>query len=677
MKKLIVLLTALAMIGIANAELIVNGGFEDPGVEGGIPNNWTVDFNCYGTHVGAAYLGSWGLHPGDGGPPGGPYQDITTVAGQYYDVSLWIQNFAFTPGTGNVKVLIGNPGTDTYTFENGTNTSTLYSLTGLVDQNLPTNTDGSWSQAIFQFQAIGTATRFGVYNAPFSSNFSTNVDEVSVVVATRIPASDPNVIPDNGDGTVGTIVGTNVQVTLSWYAGPDSSGVNAVNPDIKAHYVYISADQNVTSDPNMYLIATVPQVGQTVLNTHGPITLNSNGSYLWSVEEGLDSGGGVPYPAGSPENIPGPLWAFDTAAITAQILTQPQGDVADPDASFTVVAVATESYQWYKVGTPDTQLSDDAKYSGTQTATLTVTAPTLTEEGQYYCIVSNSIPSFDTSDIAGLWTKRLMGHWKLDGNMSDSVGDTVAGAPAHDGFIGINTSVIGPGDPNYASGINGDAMTFHDDGDYVQIADGEFFNFYQDGLTASCWYKADSDVGWRLPLTKSDETDPDSANWRGWLFGIEQGGVAAVVNPNWQWVGSAAGVNYADGQWHLMTMTYDPADESLMIFTDGDYTWQITVAGLADNPALPVPLSIGGKDGASSVIGIIDDVRVYSYPLTAVEIAGLYIDYKPGETICAEIDDPVFMLIDTNDDCKLDLVDFAVFASKWLDCYWVPAAACD
>jgi hypothetical protein len=678
MKNVIVLLAVLAMFGIANAELIVNGGMESNGGNGTIPDSWNDDFNTYGAYDGAANSGLFCMHPGNGGPPGGEYQDITTVAGQYYDVSLWMQNFGFSAGAGNVKVLVGNSGTDTYTFENGSATTNKYSLTGLFDQNIPTSEDGSWSQATFQFQALGTTTRFGVYNAPPVGNWSTNVDDVSVVVATEVPASNPAPAPDTGNDTYGTVVGSNVEVTLNWDAGADPTGANAVNPAIKAHYVYLSGNQNVAVDPNMTLIATVTQSGQTVLNSYGPITLDPSGSYLWSVEEGLNSGGGSPYPAGSASNIPGPIWSFDTAALVVEIITEPVGDVADPDASFTVVAAAAESYQWYKVGTPDIQLSDAGQYSGTQTATLTLTTPAIADEGQYYCVVSNSVPSQATSASAQLWTARLIGHWKLDGNMLDSVADTVSGAPAHDGAIGINTTVPGPGDENYAgSGIAGsNAMTFHDDGDYVAIPDGDYFNFYQDGFTASCWYKSDTDVGWRLPLNKSDETGEDANLWRGWLLGINAGGVAAVVNPNWQWVGSAAGINYSDGQWHLMTTAYDPSDNSLKYYTDGDWTWEIIVTGLSTPPALSAPLCIGGRDGESSVEGTIDDVRVYSYPLSSQEVATLYTDLKPGESICTSEVDPVFEGIDIDGNCQIDLSDFAVVASKWLDCMLIPSSAC-
>jgi hypothetical protein len=182
MKKYVVmtmvLIGALCLVGSANAELIVNG--ENWGV---IPQGWNADFNTFG-QVWIPHTGVAAMHPGASGGVGGEYQDIATVIGQTYEASLWVHNFAYWVGSGGqVKVLVGNPGTDTYTFENGIAVSTAYSLTGLVDKNFLTLADGNWSQVSFQFSAVGTTTRFGIYSNPIEP-VSIDVDDVSV---TEVP----------------------------------------------------------------------------------------------------------------------------------------------------------------------------------------------------------------------------------------------------------------------------------------------------------------------------------------------------------------------------------------------------------------------------------------------------------------------------------------------------------
>lgn len=181
MKKLIVLILFLCLVGSVNA-LVTNGDFEADGENWGVvPAGWTADFNVFG-QVWQPYTGVAGMHPGAGGLVGGAYQDLTTVLGQDYDVSLWVHNFGYTAGPGGqVKILVGSAGSDTYTFDSGTDVSTLYSTTGLVDQSFLTNEDGSWSQVSFQFTAIDTTTRFGIYSDPLAP-MSIDVDDVSVTL---------------------------------------------------------------------------------------------------------------------------------------------------------------------------------------------------------------------------------------------------------------------------------------------------------------------------------------------------------------------------------------------------------------------------------------------------------------------------------------------------------------
>ena len=52
-------------------------------------------------------------------------------------------------------------------------------------------------------------------------------------------------------------------------------------------------------------------------------------------------------------------------------------------------------------------------------------------------------------------------------------------------------------------------------------------------------------------------------------------------------------------------------------------------------------------------------------------------DWKPGAIICTSEVDMDFLRLDFNNDCKFDLTDYAMVASKWLDCHLIPVSACD
>jgi len=188
MKKLCLLILVLCLVGSLSAQIVTNGDFEADGTAWGvIPAGWTADFNAFG-QVWLPYTGVASMHPGGGGLVGGIYQDLVTVVGQAYGVSMWVQNFDYFVGVGGqVKVLAGSVGTDTYTFENGIDVSTAYSTAGLVDENFLTSEDGSWSQVSFQFTANDTTTRFGIYSNPIEP-ISIDVDDV-VVTAVPEPAT--------------------------------------------------------------------------------------------------------------------------------------------------------------------------------------------------------------------------------------------------------------------------------------------------------------------------------------------------------------------------------------------------------------------------------------------------------------------------------------------------------
>lgn len=68
-----------------------------------------------------------------------------------------------------------------------------------------------------------------------------------------------------------------------------------------------------------------------------------------------------------------------------------------------------------------------------------------------------------------------------------------------------------------------------------------------------------------------------------------------------------------------------------------------------------------GFEAGQEYDGILDDIRLYNYALDATEAATLYSDVRGG--FC--VDKPA---LDYNDDCIVDLADFAVFAQSWMEC---------
>jgi hypothetical protein len=138
-------------------------------------------------------------------------------------------------------------------------------------------------------------------------------------------------------------------------------------------------------------------------------------------------------------------------------------------------------------------------------------------------------------------------------------------------------------------------------------------------------------------------------------------------------LGSGSAVNVSNGQWHLFTGTYDASSHSMKLFVDGDQRAAGTI-NLANAPLPAQEIAIGGL-GTDAIRGAIDEVRIYNYPLTPAQIAEMYVGFRPGEYICVEVENGIADY-DLNKDCRINLADFALLASEWLECQRIPTSSC-
>ncbi|MCE5187552.1 MAG: hypothetical protein LLF76_15630, partial [Planctomycetaceae bacterium] len=259
----------------------------------------------------------------------------------------------------------------------------------------------------------------------------------------------------------------------------------------------------------------------------------------------------------------GPIWQFTTVPQAPTILTQPADWLVvdlSSTGTFTVVAANADTYKWYKQGDP-TVLSE--------TDTLTING-TVANEGRYYCEVSNSVnPGVvvtSSADRGRFLTKRLVGVWKMENNMLDSVKDVYPDAIAHDGVFVPGTGGVeayAAGDPN-----NGAGMVFANTAGGTRVAvdaaNENFFDFYTKGLTASIWVKTTTDA-WRLPFAKLQ------AGVTGWLIGMNTGNsrTAQFIFEARGGIATSSAVNVRDGNWHMITVMYDADAKQRRTYVDG------------------------------------------------------------------------------------------------------------
>ncbi len=484
------------------------------------------------------------------------------------------------------------------------------------------------------------------------------------------PADDPDL--------TGAEVPTNK--TLSWKTGEDPNDGNyGVGPDpsVKGHHIYLGTDQaaleaipaGLDTDPNFYrgyqLVGSETYTPGIYNETTNPGGLDTDGVYYWRIDERSEYGGGQ-----EPNTWKGTVWTFQTTKLLPLIDAQPQDTAVftnDPaEFSITITTATTAHYAWKKVN-PDGEDPD----VGTDADTLSFASAQVGDEGQYYCVVTNDAGSV-TSATAWLDVKRLVGRWQLNNDLTDSAGGRTGVIEPGDGYGGTP-----PADPNFSEegiedlvGGDGQSYAFYDDvTEIIRIpdTDTDLFNFHKrSGLTVSAWVKTMLTDHWGAPVSRQDKTDGNE----GWI--LNTNGSTGVMTIREAHNDIAGSTNITDNEWHLLTGTYDPATGQADIYIDGrQENGGVNTNALSDVSRFIV---FGAETIAGDVAfkGLVDDVRIYNYPLSPFDVAYLYTSIMQDEVICAA---PITLDLDATGTsyCVQDLKDFAEFAATWLECNLVPS----
>lgn len=235
-----------------------------------------------------------------------------------------------------------------------------------------------------------------------------------------------------------------------------------------------------------------------------------------------------------------------------------------------------------------------------------VTTPALERGTTYYWRVDEVQPdgSVATGDLWNFNTGKLVGWWKFDGDAQDSSGN------------GNHGTV--DGDPNWVVGRIGGALQFDGVDDCVHTD-----------------YATDLPT-WTVAVWVNSPTAPSSARSAGagppvhrennfqinWNHSVSDfcGGAALRVGNKWY---AASFGELEANRWYHLVATYD--QENLKAYKNGIL--------ITDNPRPSGPpdsewvtLKLGGHSIYKNdrFEGAIDDVRIYSYDLSADEVASIY-----------------------------------------------------
>jgi hypothetical protein len=247
------------------------------------------------------------------------------------------------------------------------------------------------------------------------------------------------------------------------------------------------------------------------------------------------------------------------------------------------------------------------------TDSCSVTTPVLERDTTYYWYVDEVQPdgTIAAGDVWSFNTGGLVGWWKLDkgsGNIAADSGDK-----------GLDGSLVG--DTSWVDGIVDGALAFDGDGDYVDLGKDPAFNITQQ-ITVSAWIKINAlDKKWKSIVTKGNSA---------WRLHRHRGNNALqfacsglVVQGN-KWGSINGTVDVNDGRWHHAAGTYNGSQ--ICLYVDGKLDVSSTASGTIKINDHPIYIGENSERPDRFWNGLIDDVRLYSYALTADEVARLYED---------------------------------------------------
>jgi len=371
-----------------------------------------------------------------------------------------------------------------------------------------------------------------------------------------------------------------------------------------------------------------------------PGIFDPNVTYYWKV---------IAYEPNEPNPpIPheGPVWSFTTVPTEPTITQQPVSQLveAEGDVEFEITAVASEfnpieTYQWYSDGgdgIPDS--GDDVAITGETSSTLILYDVVVYDEGQYYCKAENSV-GVVYSEMATLEVKRLKGHYEFEGNLSDSTSNGYDGTMVH--------SPVYSNDPCCIQGSACLLLSGSDDPNDLVSVDPNVLGIIGQEITVSFWIKNNSE------------------QYQSVVYGGGSGG--SVVNVQAPWNGSTFvwesgnpddGTDFAyytdtESGWIYVACTTETGGGECKLYLNG----ALKATGSASK------LIAGATDMwfGKNVDGLLDDLKIYNYALSATEIGQEYVDMT-GATICLT----PYNEADINEDCEVDLNDLALLGQNWL-----------
>jgi hypothetical protein len=452
-----------------------------------------------------------------------------------------------------------------------------------------------------------------------------------------VPAIDADVLPS--------------LTTLSWINTEPNYPGTPIACD-----VYLGTSEPNLAKPGYNLTQIASGIAATSVTIPESMRPLAETRYYWIVDS-YDSST-VPPALGT-----GAVWYFNVSAVPI-ITAHPQPQVValgeTAEFSVTVDSYSPAHYTWYRSTDNVNNTAADDVQVGTDSGTLSW-ATTRTDDGYYYCKVVNNSGQANAvySNTASLVVQRQVAHWTLD--QADFVDGRYLDVSGNGHHADPNTAT-----PSFAAGVitGSDGVSM----DPLSFASAGTWNpsYISGQLTIAMWVKWNGTNGsYQNLLSKMDTW---AANDMMWQFGVSINGTVNLIR--------SGGANISNGvpvvgQWEFLAMTFNGTTATVYRVVDGNIYFS-TVAGafsFGTDTAATVWL------GSSLFNGTIDDIQIFNYSKDPVALANLYNEMLSRDFCVLTYGSAEFDL-DVNNNCRIELTDFAVLAANWMGCGFYPETAC-
>lgn len=580
--------------------------------------------------------------------------DIDGVAGDFSDSTLTLHYTYMKGGQSTITVYGVVDGPHDFWIESGAGSITYNTAAGVLPTSL-----GNYLIDSEKAVQLGTFASPAIQTLPFS--VTTNPATLNLA---PFLAADRNGLvtfffigPDDEDEIATKENTTTPPPSLNM---PNASLGRAINP-VPSNQAFVNrytltqlqwellpevgkCDVYFGTDPNTALMSKLtftPAVTSVNIDSFAGYSVPlAEGVYYWRVDC-YDT-----HPT-DPNKFAGPYWTFTATAAPIFVSIDPSWQakfVGETAEAITAVFSSGSSitYSWYRSADNATNTPSDDVLVGTDSSTLSLGTLNKTHAGWYYCVASGAGGQTASSTVR-VSIKQKIAHYTFDGNADDTSGNNLHGTLM--------------GSPDFAAGIFDQALSFDGTDDYVQLPAG--FDDFSPGLTISVWARPAAVTNWARFVDLGNGAASDN------IF-LSRNGTSTNLTYSHYREAISAGAVTATGaltlnEWQMYVAVMDSSG-NVTLYRNG---LPVQTGVIAQMPNIIVRNTnyIGESNWTDDTFynGLMDDVQIWNYPLTADQVANLYA--AGAGSFCR-----FRPQMDFSGNCRVDLADLAVFAQSWLQC---------